>query len=66
MGAAEQVLEAHNFGGDRLLRLARRIAADELRRRGAFLDHERLDDLVGFLVVQGCRAAVGYDRSAGR
>jgi hypothetical protein len=58
---AADVLEAHGFAGDRLLRLARRIAADELRRRGAFLDHDRLEDLVSFLCLHGVRAAVRYD-----
>lgn len=58
---AEDVLESHGFGGDRLLKLARRIAADELRRRGGFLDHERLEDLVAFLTLQGVKAAVRYD-----
>ena len=58
---AADVLEQHNFGGDRLLKLARRIANDELRRRGAFLDHDRLEDLVAFLALAGVRAAVTYD-----
>jgi hypothetical protein len=58
---ATDVLEAHGFGGDRLLRLARRIATDELRRRGAYLNHERLEDLVSYLALQGVKAAAHYD-----
>jgi hypothetical protein len=54
-GTAEQILEAHGFGGDRLLKLSRKIANDELRRRGGFLDHERMEDLVGFLALHGVR-----------
>jgi hypothetical protein len=55
------VLTEHGFSGDRLLRLSRRIANDELRRRAAFLDENRFEDLVGFLALQGVRAAVRYD-----
>jgi hypothetical protein len=58
---ADDVLTEHGFSGERLLKLSRRIANDELRRRGAFLDRERLEDLVGFLALQGVRAAVRYD-----
>ena len=58
---AEDVLAEHDFGGERLLKLARRIANDELRRRGAFLDPSRFEDLVGFLALQGMQAAVRYD-----
>jgi hypothetical protein len=46
---AADVLESHGFGGERLLKLSRKIANDEIRRRGAFLDNERLEDLVGYL-----------------
>jgi hypothetical protein len=59
--AASDVLAEHGFSGDRLLKLARRIALDELRRRGGFLDEERMEDLVGFLVLHACRAALRYD-----
>ena len=60
MSAAE-VLEENGFSGDRLLKLCRRIANDELRRRGVVLDHERLEDLVAFLALAGVRAVVRYD-----
>jgi len=59
--SAADVLESHGFGGDRLLKLSRKIANDELRRRGAFLDHERMEDLVGFLALHGVRASLRYD-----
>jgi hypothetical protein len=58
---ADAVLAERGFGGERLLKLARRIALDELRRRGAYLDEHRFEDLVGFLVLHGVRAAVRYD-----
>ena len=58
---AADVLESQGFGGERLLRLARKIANDELRRRGGFLDSERLDDLVAYLALAGVRACVRYD-----
>ncbi len=61
MPTAADVLERNGFGGDRLLKLARRIANDELRRRGAFLDEGRLEDLVAYLALQGVKAAVRYD-----
>ena len=61
MPTAADVLEQHGFSGDRLLKLCRRIANDELARRGAFLDHDRLEDLVAYLTLQGVKAAVGYD-----
>jgi len=38
---AEDALGEHGFDGDRLLKFCYRIANDELRRRGAFLDEER-------------------------
>jgi hypothetical protein len=41
------------------------VAADELRRRGAFLG-DRRGDLVSYLAVVGCRAAVGYDADRSR
>lgn len=58
---AAEVLAEHGFTGERLLKLSRKIANDELRRRGAFLDPGRLEDLVGFLALAGVRAAVQYD-----
>lgn len=46
--------------GAELLGIVRTVAMDELRRRGAYVG-DRLDDLVGFLVAAGCKAAIGYD-----
>jgi hypothetical protein len=58
---AAEVLAEHGFTGERLLKLSRKIANDELRRCGAFLDPGRFEDLVGFLALAGVRAAVKYD-----
>ena len=54
------MLREHGFTGERLLKLARRVANDELRRRGAALG-DRYDDLIGFLVETGLRTAERYD-----
>ncbi len=59
--SAAEVLAEHGFTGERLLKLSRKIANDELRGRGAFLDPSRFEDLVGFLALAGVRAAVRYD-----
>jgi hypothetical protein len=59
--AVSDVLAEHGFADDRLLELARKIALDELRRRGGSLDEERMGDLVSFLALAGCRAASRYD-----
>jgi hypothetical protein len=59
--SAAEVLDEYGWTGDRLLRLCRRVANDELRRRGAFLDADRFDDLVGFLVLRALAAVVKYD-----
>jgi len=55
--SAAEVLAEYDFDGDRLPELSRKIANDELWRRGAFLDPSRFDDLVGFLAC----AATRYD-----
>jgi hypothetical protein len=52
----------HGFTVERLQRLARRIANDALRMRGARLD-DRLDDLVSRLVMAGLQATMRYDPS---
>ena len=58
---AADALAERGFTGDRLLRLARKIANDELGRRGAFLDQSRFEDLVSFLTLAGANAALRYD-----
>jgi hypothetical protein len=60
-GTADEVLRAHGFTGDRLLKLARKIANDKLARLGGFMHEQRLEDLVGFLALQGVQAALRYD-----
>jgi len=60
-GTAEQVLSAHGFTGERLLKLCRKIANDKLARCGGFLYEQRFEDLVGFLALQGVQAALRFD-----
>ena len=59
-GSAELALRRHGFTGERLQKLARKVANDSLRSRGATLG-DRLDDLVSSLCVVGLRAALRYD-----
>lgn len=59
-GAAELALRRHGFTGERLQKLARKVANDSLRAKGATLG-DRFDDLVSSLCVVGLRAALRYD-----
>lgn len=56
----ELALMRHGFSTERLMRLARKIANDELRMRGATLG-DRFDDLVSRLQMAGLQAAMRYD-----
>jgi len=56
------MLAAHGLDGADLLQLAHLVANAELRRRSAYLG-DRHADLIGFLVVVGCKAAATYDPS---
>ena len=56
----ELALMRHGFSVERLQKLARRIANDGLRLRGATLG-DRLEDLVSRLVIVGLEAAIRYD-----
>jgi hypothetical protein len=56
------VLREHGFRGERVLKLARKVANDELRRRGAYLG-SRYEDLVSYLAVVACASAIRYDES---
>lgn len=60
MGAAELALRAHGFDGERLMKLARKIANDALRARGANLG-DRFEDLVSRLQLIGLQQALRYD-----
>ena len=57
---ADEALAAHGFDGDKLLAYAHTIARREMNRKGSTLG-DRHQDLVMFLVEQGCRTAVKYD-----
>lgn len=60
MGAAELALRAHGFDGERLMKLARKVASDTLRARGAVLG-DRFEDLVSRLQLVGLKAALDFD-----
>jgi hypothetical protein len=56
----ELALRRHGFTSERLMRLARKVASDGVRRRGATLG-DRFDDLVSRLQMVGLQAALRYD-----
>ena len=56
----ELALMRHGFSVKRLQKLARKIATDELRLRGATLG-DRFDDLVSRLQLVGLQAALRFD-----
>jgi len=56
----ELALRRHGFTTERLMHLARKVAADGLHRRGAVLG-DRLDDLVSRLMIVGLQATMRYD-----
>lgn len=53
-------LRRHGFTTERLMHLARKVAADGCRKRGAALG-DRFDDLVSRLQLAGLQAALRYD-----
>ena len=56
----ELALMRHGFTAERLMRLARKIANDALRLRGATLG-DRFEDLVSRLQIVGLQAAMRFD-----
>lgn len=62
---AEQALRAHGLNGDRLLKLARRIANDAQRAAPAGLGG-KYEDLVSFITLQALEAAVRYNPERAR
>jgi hypothetical protein len=56
----ELALMRHGFTVERLQRLARKVANDELRLRGAVLG-DRFEDLVSRVQIVGLQAALRYD-----
>jgi len=59
---ATDALTANGLNGERLLKLARRIANDAQRQAPAGLAG-KYEDLVSFLYTQACEAAVKYDHA---
>lgn len=62
IGSATHALTVNGFTGERLQKLAHKVANDELHKRGAVLK-DRYEDLVSSLVEVGCRYAPRYDRA---
>jgi DNA-directed RNA polymerase specialized sigma24 family protein len=60
MATADQILRQHGLNGDRLLKLARRIANDAQRKAPAGLGG-KYEDLVSFLTLQALEAVIRYD-----
>src|SRR5262245_38880327 len=56
----ELALMRHGFTAERLMKLARKVANDELRLRGAVLG-DRFEDLVSRLMEAGLNCAIRYD-----
>lgn len=56
----ELALRRHGFTTDRLMHLARKVAADGCRRRGAAVG-DRFEDLVSRLQIAGLRATMKFD-----
>jgi hypothetical protein len=61
---AEALLE-HGLTGEQLLGLSRKAASDALRRKGAFLDPDRFDDLASYMLEVGVRYAARYEPGHG-
>jgi hypothetical protein len=62
---AAQALEQHGFTGEQLLKLSRKAAQDALRKRGAFLDQDRFDELADYMLEIGVRYAARYEPGHG-
>lgn len=60
-GSAEAALQANGFTGERLTKLAHKIANDELHKRNDARLHDRYEDLIQHLVEIGCRYATRYN-----
>lgn len=65
MATADQALRANGLNGDRLLKLARRIANDAQRQAPAGLAG-KYEDLVSFLTLQALEATIRYDTTRTR
>ena len=56
----EEALARYGFDGQRLMKLAQRVASDWLRGKAATLQNRR-EDLVSFLCMKALEAAIAYD-----
>jgi hypothetical protein len=58
---AAEALEEHGLTGEALLGLSRKAAHDALRKRGAFLDEQRFEELADYMLEVGVRHAARFE-----
>jgi hypothetical protein len=62
---AAEALEQHGFTGEQLLKLSRKAAQDALRKRIAFLDPDRFEELADYMLEVGVKYAARYEPGHG-
>jgi hypothetical protein len=62
---AADALQDHGLTGEQLLGLSRKAASDALRRKGAFLDPGRFEDLADYMLEVGVKHAASYEPGHG-
>ena len=65
MRTAAEALQEHGFTGKQLLNLSRKAADNALRRKGAFLDEHRFQDLADYMLEVGVKYAARYEPGHG-
>ena len=61
MRTAAEALQEHGFTGEQLLNLSRKAADEALRRKGAFLDEHRFEELADYMLEVGVKYAARYE-----
>jgi hypothetical protein len=62
---AAEALQEQGLSGEALLKLSRKAAADALRRKGAFLDEHRFQELADYMLEVGVKYAARYETGHG-
>ncbi len=65
MRTCAEALQEHGLTGEQLLNLSRKAATDALRRRGAFLDEHRFEELSDYMLEVGVKYAARYEPGHG-